>query len=70
MPAPAEVITALKHVREFHPTVIKVSYNRQGLWKFMDKDNNCPVFGEEIDQGILEDAVDSINFPCTFEIEN
>ena len=73
MDIPAKVITAINHVRQSHPNVVKVTFNKDGQWLFANADGSLPDFDEkDIDTNILEAAVnDAYNvakFPITYEI--
>ena len=62
-----EVRESLDHVREFHPKVTHVVFNREGQWIYCDDNFHTPQFCDDIDVGILEDAVDSVEvFPSVF----
>jgi hypothetical protein len=66
---------AFAHIKQFYPSVCIVAFSKNGNWHYMDEYFNSPVFGEEIEVGILEDAADSIInssswLPAIFQIEN
>lgn len=51
---------AFEHVKKFHPTLSIVIFNKIGQWQYMDENFESFVFDSNIDNGILEDAADSI----------
>lgn len=55
-----DVKIALAHVKQFHPTICMVVFNKEGQWQFMDGNFNSPKFGDEIDISILEAAQDNV----------
>lgn len=60
--------TAFEHVKKFHPTLSIVIFNKEGQWQYMDENFDSFVFGANIDNGILEDAADSIeNLPFIYQ---
>ena len=65
-----EIRLALETVRKFHPQVTTVVFNQYGQWNYCDDNFDSPTFDDDIDQGILEDASDSVKtLPCVFCIE-
>jgi len=54
------VKTAFNHVKEKHPTLSMVIFDKEGKWQYMDEDFESFKFDESIDVGLLEDASDSI----------
>lgn len=57
---PTALEIAFNHVREKHPTVSIVIFDRNASWCYMDENFNAFKFDESIDTGILEAASDSI----------
>jgi hypothetical protein len=55
-----ELETAFNHVKKFFPELEIVAFNKYGQWCYMDANFEVFKFGDEIDQGILEIAADSI----------
>lgn len=51
---------AFNHVKEKHPTVSIVIFDKNGAWLYMDEEFNSFEFDETIDVGLLEDASDSV----------
>jgi len=67
METPVKVKEAFIHIREFHPNVVKVAFDKHGQWKYTDSNSKAPKFDDRIDVGILEDASDSVTkLPCVF----
>lgn len=63
-----EIKRAFQHVQEFHPQVCILIFTTDIRWRYLDIEFNAPVFGEEIDTSILEEAIDTWNvFPAIFE---
>lgn len=61
---------ALQHVNKHHPEVTLVFYGTDMRWFYCDEAFEAPDFGDEIDIGLLEDAVDSVEaFPAAFALE-
>ena len=48
------IINAIAHVREFHPEVTMVVFNKYGQWQYMDDNFDSPIFGENIKQYYYE----------------
>lgn len=73
MKNPPAVAAALAHVRTFCPDVVKVSFNSYGIWQYTTSNGVCPEFPNEVDVGILEDAMDEVDntvgFPASFSIQ-
>lgn len=64
-----EIKKAFDHVRAHHPATTLVVFNKYGQWRYMNDNFVPPVFGDEIDSGILENAADSVeSFPAVFHI--
>lgn len=70
-----EVLRAFNHVRSKLPTIARAVFSYQGRWYWTDEDGGEPRgcdWTTEIDIGILEDAVDSIDnlgcLPAVFEV--
>ena len=51
---------AFNHIREKHPTVSIVIFDREGKWLYMDENFESFKFDDSIDVSILEEASDSI----------
>lgn len=77
MNAPAEIIKALAHVREHHPDVVQVTFDREddlcgGFWTYATADGRTAVFGPEIDVHLLEQALDAAwedhPFPAVYSL--
>jgi hypothetical protein len=65
---------AFAHIRNSYPDVCMVVFSKNASWQYMTDDFDTPVFGEEIEQEILEDAAESIInssnwLPCVFQID-
>jgi hypothetical protein len=56
----AQLQTAIDHVKQFHPTVSIVIFDKMGRWQYMDENFDSFKFDERIDVSILEEASDSI----------
>ena len=54
-----KVITAIEHVRRFHPKVVAV-YLDGSRWLYTDANGNAPKFFTEIDDDILESALEQV----------
>ena len=68
---PLRVQTALDHVRSVFPEVSMVVFNTDTRWRYMDDNFNAPIFNDEIDVSILEDAVyDLSELPCVFQLDD
>lgn len=65
---------ALRHVREFCPTVVKVTFRADGTWRYKTHANQAPNFPKTegiVNVGLLEAAMtavenSSLDFPVTF----
>lgn len=75
---PSAIADALRHVRAFHPDVVRVVYFQEdcehgGAWRFETSGGNVPAFGPEININLLETALDVAwqdqPFPATYSIE-
>ena len=65
-----ELLKAIIHVKQFHPTLAIVIFNLEGRWQYMDEDFNSFEFDNRIDIGLLEAASDSIeSLPFIHQIE-
>ena len=56
-----EVLKALRYVKRQHPTLHKVRFNEEAQWLYTDKNDKPFEFKDNIDVGILQDAVDSLD---------
>lgn len=57
----SKIEIAFKHIKSIFPTLSLVIFDKEGRWCYMDEDFNAFNFeGKDTDQGILEDAVDSL----------
>lgn len=58
---PPTIMTAIDHVRRFHPEVDMVVYNDMGRWQFMGENFKKVVFNKEdnMDLQLLEWASDA-----------
>jgi hypothetical protein len=67
---PGAVVKAVEEVRSFHPEVTQVFYGRDNRWLFCDDDFEVPKgWSKQIDQGVLEDAADSVpNLPAAYAV--
>lgn len=62
---------ALDHIQTIHPTVDRVSYDKEGGWLYTDKIGEAPSFqNDSIDIALLELAADAAyldkGFPCDY----
>lgn len=63
------VEAALLHVRQRHPTCIKVLFDASGRWRYMDANNEAFTFGDDMDMDLLEIASDTLDeLPVLFEL--
>lgn len=71
VPTPDDYVeTALLHVRQYHPTCVKVLFDNTGRWRYMDANNEGFSFGGDIDVDLLEIASDTLNeLPILFEMK-
>lgn len=51
---------AFDHVKEHHPTLSIVIFDKNGAWQYMDENFESFKFNNMIDVSILEEAADSI----------
>ena len=58
-PAEPAVALAFNHVRQHHPGVTHVVYDRNMRWMYFDDVHVVPKFGSEIDVSVLEDGADA-----------
>lgn len=58
----SELKKAIDHVKEFHPSLSMVIFNKEGQWQYMGEDFESFKFGDKIDVSILEAASDSIPY--------
>jgi hypothetical protein len=64
-----KIKSALDEVRKFHPQVTMVIFNKFGQWHYCDDNFDSPIFGDEINYSILEDASDSVEIlPSVFHL--
>jgi hypothetical protein len=69
MKTPYAIQKALDHVRVHHPDVTHVLFMRDAQWLYITDEGDAPVFGDEIDVSILEDAADAItSLPSAYAI--
>lgn len=73
MEIPVKVMNAINHVRQYHPTVVKVTFSKDGQWLFTQADGSFPEFGKDIDTKILEAAMDEAyslsKLPTTYVLD-
>jgi len=63
------VETALRHVRDHHPTCVKVLFDAMGRWRYMDAANEAFAFDGNMNIDLLEIASDTLNeLPALFEL--
>ncbi len=55
---------ALKHVQQSHPEVDRVVIWKGGESVFMDRRLDIPEFGNEVDDTIIDEAVDGVSSYC------
>lgn len=56
-----EIKKAFEHIREFHPDVTHVVFDKNGQWMYFAENFRTPTFNHEIDVNILNDACDSVD---------
>lgn len=54
---PPKIQAALDHVRSFFPDVVMVVFSTDARWQYMTEEFEAPVFPNEVDVTILEEAV-------------
>lgn len=75
MDIPEEILTALKHVGKFFPTLVYVIFDIDGNWLYLDKYlQPLDFIDKNIDYDILKTASDTAyedkNFPCLYYYNN
>jgi len=64
-----ELIKAMDEVRKYYPSVTMVIFNKYGQWNYCDDNFVAPKFDDRVDQGILEEASDSIvTLPSVYNV--
>lgn len=58
--APIQVIKALEHVKSVFPSVTQVSYDDACRWVYRTDSGFPPMFTDDIDIGILNEAADAV----------
>lgn len=62
----AAVLKAFEEVKKYHPEVDQVFFGWDGRWQFCGEAFDCPIFHDNVDIGILEDASDAVADDCGF----
>ncbi len=65
----SKIKEALLHVQKYYPYVVQVFYGIDQRWLYCGEGFESPIFGDEIDINLLEEAVDEVEtFPSAFSI--